>query len=248
MLKIISGGQTGADRGGVDAAREFGTPWGGWVPKGRRAEDGRIPLEYDQFEEHPSPCYPRRTWANIRDSDATVIWCNQPLTGGSKLTAKYCRQQEKPFVILPKDPDIAFLILGGWLKRMRSVHSNSSLEVHVLNVAGSRESKRPGLQAAVKETILRLLRTQRDPEASSGASPSQAVGEVRMVRQRTAAPGSTEPTSATDPTDRTGGVCKGSLAANRTTLHFSTPIEDKCGKPRGPCYRGQGGVISIGCM
>lgn len=46
IAKIVSGGQTGADRGGLDAAIELGIRHGGWCPKGRKAEDGAIPATY----------------------------------------------------------------------------------------------------------------------------------------------------------------------------------------------------------
>ena len=44
--KIISGGQTGADRAALDVAIELGIPHGGWIPKGRKTEDGRLPDQY----------------------------------------------------------------------------------------------------------------------------------------------------------------------------------------------------------
>ena len=72
ITKIISGGQTGADRGGLDAAMHCDWPHGGWCPKGRKAEDGVIPVEYHLTEMLTSAYLPR-TQANVIDSDATVI-------------------------------------------------------------------------------------------------------------------------------------------------------------------------------
>ena len=37
IKKIISGGQTGADRAALDVAIKLGIPHVGWVPKGRLA-------------------------------------------------------------------------------------------------------------------------------------------------------------------------------------------------------------------
>ena len=71
ITKIISGGQTGADRAALDWARERGIPHGGWCPKGRRAEDGVIPYSYN-LEENSISAYAVRTEWNVRDSDATV--------------------------------------------------------------------------------------------------------------------------------------------------------------------------------
>ena len=44
--KIISGGQTGADRAALDFALKFFKPHGGWIPKGRITEDGPLPDKY----------------------------------------------------------------------------------------------------------------------------------------------------------------------------------------------------------
>jgi hypothetical protein len=46
IAKIVSGGQTGVDRAGLDVALALGIPHGGWCPKGRKAEDGTIPGSY----------------------------------------------------------------------------------------------------------------------------------------------------------------------------------------------------------
>ena len=72
-LKIISGGQTGADRGGLDAAMDLGIEHGGWCPKGRRAEDGRIPDRYT-LEETTSTDYTVRTEKNVEWADGTVVF------------------------------------------------------------------------------------------------------------------------------------------------------------------------------
>jgi hypothetical protein len=47
LRKIVSGGQTGADRAALDWAISRGVPHGGWCAKGRKAEDGPIPARYD---------------------------------------------------------------------------------------------------------------------------------------------------------------------------------------------------------
>lgn len=50
IIKIVSGGQTGADRGGLDTAIHCDLSHGGWCPKGRIAEDGVVPVEYSLHE------------------------------------------------------------------------------------------------------------------------------------------------------------------------------------------------------
>ena len=96
LERIISGAQTGADRGGLDAALADGLSVGGWIPRGRRAEDGRIPVRYVGLTETPTADYRDRTGRNVRDSDATLLFTHGPLAGGSALTAGLCRKHRKP--------------------------------------------------------------------------------------------------------------------------------------------------------
>ncbi len=84
LTKIISGGQTGADRAALDVAIEFKIPHSGWIPKGRRTEDGRLPDRY-LLRETKNIGYPQRTELNILESDATLILSHGKLVGGSRL-------------------------------------------------------------------------------------------------------------------------------------------------------------------
>ncbi len=153
--KIVSGGQTGADRGGLDAAIELGIPHGGWCPKGRRAEDGAIPERYE-LQEVGSADYKVRTRRNVIDSGGTVIFTRGRLEGGSKLTEKIAREAGKPCVHQDLEKvrlTVAVQQLREWLR---------TREVRVLNVAGSRESKAPGLQAAVARLLVSALQFAAD--------------------------------------------------------------------------------------
>jgi hypothetical protein len=67
LRKVISGGQTGADRAGLDFAIETDLEHGGYVPRGRKAEDGRIDDRYNLFELSTSS-YPARTRRNIEEA------------------------------------------------------------------------------------------------------------------------------------------------------------------------------------
>ena len=64
---IISGGQTGADRAGWDVALELGLAIGGWIPRGRRAEDGEVPTRYGGLRETDTDVYRERTEKNVAD-------------------------------------------------------------------------------------------------------------------------------------------------------------------------------------
>ena len=147
LEKIVAGGQTGADRAGLDFAIRWGFPYGGWCPKGRKAEDGSIGGQY-QLAETPSASYLQRTEWNARDSDATVIFTiASTLTGGSKRTAEFAAKHRKPFLHLPRHSssyEPPALVL------QRFVEANN---VAVLNVAGTRASKEPEVWKFAYETL-----------------------------------------------------------------------------------------------
>ena len=149
IIKIVSGGQTGADRAGVDAAMEVGMPYGGWLPKGRMAEDGVVPARYDAMVEMTRGGYPKRTEQNVIDSDGTVIFSYGKLSSGSALTRRLCKKQDKPFL---------YIDLGKETDPEESVNKwVVDHDINVLNVAGSRESKHPGIHDQVVGIIKRVL-------------------------------------------------------------------------------------------
>ena len=140
--KIVSGGQTGADRAALDVASELGLVAGGWIPRGRRAEDGTVPQRYENLVETESASYAHRTEQNVRDSDATVVFSFGPPTGGSALTAKLARSLGKPLLALDlvvSNTDEAVARLRSWLAETRP---------RVLNVAGPRLSQEPRIAEA----------------------------------------------------------------------------------------------------
>lgn len=134
---IVSGGQSGADRAGLDVAILNNFPHGGWCPKGRRAEDGVIDLRY-QLIETTSPGYRTRTEKNVRDSDGTLILTlAAELTGGSLLTQNLTRKHGKPCLHVSREgTENPAAVIQQFIV---------SYGVRRLNVAGSRESKEPGL-------------------------------------------------------------------------------------------------------
>jgi hypothetical protein len=149
IQKIISGGQTGADRAGLDAAIEISIPYGGWLPKGRKAEDGTVPDKYSAMQEMTRGGYPKRTEKNVIDSDGTVIFTYGKLSTGSALTAKFARQYNRPYlhIDLEKKHD-PISIIKDWI---------IDWDIKVLNVAGRSASKAPKIYETVKGILIQVL-------------------------------------------------------------------------------------------
>ena len=156
IAKIVSGGQTGVDRGAIEAAFDLGFPYGGLIPKGRMAEDGTVPEKFDKMEVSYKKDYLFRTEWNVTHSDATLIisnYCTAPskprenLTGGTLRTERFCIDHAKPRLVLFTQ-NVTKTV--EWLKSLGK-------DGIVLNVAGPRESKAKGIQAKTKDFITRLI-------------------------------------------------------------------------------------------
>ena len=104
IVKIISGGQSGVDRAALDAAIRLGIPHGGWVPKGRLAEDGPLPETYS-LRETPTAVYAERTEKNVVDSDGTLIISRGELTGGSDIHPRDGAQTRPALAARRPEPD-----------------------------------------------------------------------------------------------------------------------------------------------
>src|SRR4051812_43140136 len=101
LERVISGGQTGADQAGWRAARAFGIPTGGAMPKGFLTEDGPRPEFATLYGpvELPTEDYKSRTVQNVRDSDGT-LWFGDYHSPGGRATLDACRDQGRPFLII----------------------------------------------------------------------------------------------------------------------------------------------------
>jgi hypothetical protein len=143
LQKIISGGQTGADLGGLEAAKVLGFKTGGWAPRGFRTEKGPnsdLSTIYN-LQEHQSEGYKQRTIKNVQQGDGTVIFARNTMSGGTTLTIKVCQEFQKPFLLNPSDAE----------EFLRFLHF---YEIRTLNVAGNRESVAPGIQGYTRSFIV----------------------------------------------------------------------------------------------
>jgi hypothetical protein len=151
LKKIISGGQTGADRAALDAAIRLGIAHGGWVPKGRIAEDGPLAPTY-RLREMPTESYPERTEKNVMDSDGTLIVCQGTPTGGTeytrKMVLKHGRQMLHIDPALYGNPMDAASLVRDWI----ALHN-----IETLNVAGPRASKDPRIYAQTLALLMHLV-------------------------------------------------------------------------------------------
>jgi len=154
LKRIVSGGQTGADRAALDIAIALGIAYGGWCPKGGWAEDFPDPpgllARYPRLKQTPSRLPGQRTKWNVRDSDATLLLAPPEGIGGSEGT-RYARHVAEKlgrgWAVVTVDEDVRET--RRWLEQ--------NLRKGVLNIAGPRESEAPGLYARACDFLARLL-------------------------------------------------------------------------------------------
>jgi hypothetical protein len=153
-LTIISGGQTGADRAGLDAAYKLRIPTTGYVPLGYLTEQGPdLKLKRYNVVQHKSKEYPPRTFDNAKASDVTLIISPKKKSRGTELTLDACMQYDKPHLVIDRFEE----------RDVNAVLAFLSYFPHdVINVAGNRESVAPGLHVNAGKflvtTFSRLLK------------------------------------------------------------------------------------------
>ncbi|MCP4107902.1 MAG: hypothetical protein GY749_20550 [Desulfobacteraceae bacterium] len=146
LRKIVSGGQTGADRAALDVAIKLEIPHGGWIAKGRSAEDGALPSLY-QLKEMSSANLADRTEQNVIDSDGTLIISHGKLSGGSLYTQEMTLKHGSPCLHIDLDMTYAFNAarnISNWIAENK---------IETLNVAGPRISKDPEIYNAVFDIL-----------------------------------------------------------------------------------------------
>lgn len=154
LRKIVSGGQTGVDRGALDAALESNHPCGGWCPPGRLAEDGVIPARYPMTELNHGG-YSERTLRNVLDSDGTAILFDGEIEGGTGHTRDHCLARGKPLLLI----DAARTSSSEAAVEIRAFIARE--DIAVLNVAGPRASKWPEAHDYAYAAVAHLLQIGR---------------------------------------------------------------------------------------
>lgn len=143
---VVSGGQSGADRAGLDAAIRHGRRYGGWCPAGGWAEDYPQPpgllADYPLLRVTRSQDPALRTYLNVRDSDATlVVGRTDVLSRGTDLTLQAAAELDRPLLWTAGEASEIVEWLCGFGFAVK------------LNVAGPRESEQPGVYAATFDLL-----------------------------------------------------------------------------------------------
>ncbi len=137
--KIISGGQTGADMGGLLGAKDCGIRTGGWAPKGWKTETGpNLTLRKFGLVQATTDSYKYRSKLNVMDSHVTAIF-GDIKSPGSQLTLNACKTDSVPFLLNPDAEE---------LREFCRLH-----EAEIVNIAGNRESKCPGIEERVRGIV-----------------------------------------------------------------------------------------------
>jgi len=151
LERVISGGQTGADQAGLRAARAAGIPTGGWAPKGWLTEDGPAPWLADWgLEERREPECPPRTIENAAAADLT-IWFGSTVSPGALLTLRTVHKHGKAVLVVMAGMTASRIV--GFLRRNPAIK--------VVNVAGNRESRSPGIGERTERFLAEVFRQLR---------------------------------------------------------------------------------------
>jgi hypothetical protein len=160
-FSVVSGGQTGVDRGALDAALGLGVPCGGWCPDGRRAEDGVIPARYPVTELRGAG-YEERTHKNVEDSDGTLIITFGQVSGGTARTLEVCRKLVRPHLVVDAASVTFEEALGEAVRFVRES------DIRRLNVAGPRASGEPSGHGYAYALVRDLCRQCAVSQSSGG--------------------------------------------------------------------------------
>jgi Circularly permutated YpsA SLOG family len=147
--KVISGGETGAEKAARQAAIAFGVPTGGWKSDGfligvaPRTES----VEQPGAAEMPQESRPAPSELNVQSSDAT-LWFGETTTAGAHAAVGACHRFGKP--CMPVSPNAKFepSHVAAWI---------AENQIRTLNVTGNREEVEPGIGEKVERFLCQVL-------------------------------------------------------------------------------------------
>lgn len=149
-MKIISGGQTGADLAGLKIAKELGYKTGGWAPKGWKTSEGSMRSKLQSFNlKESKEGYKGRTWENVRDSDATIRLAVLFESPGELCTINAINHFKKPYFDIDLlNPESIQTTLGFLLY----------YNPNILNIAGNTQfTQGYNIEKMAKEYLKELL-------------------------------------------------------------------------------------------
>ena len=151
-MKIISGGQTGVDVAGLISAKLLGLQTGGFAPfeyKTLVGNRSKFLKDYCNLRESEGQ-YRLRTLENVLMADATLIFARSFSSPGTKLTIKYCDENEKPCMLIDS-------LLGSTLLDATVTWLRDLPDLSILNIAGNSESSSPKIFVPSFEFIHKVL-------------------------------------------------------------------------------------------
>jgi len=154
LVKVISGGEPGAEQAALDAAMDAGLEHGGWIPAGRATEAGSLPDEFllaELSSEDPEAASER----NVEEADGTVVFFLGRKPSRCVRAAELSSRRRKPLLEVDLDgngPSEVVQALAIWLRLY---------EIAVLHVTGPRASEEFRAYARVRAVMSLLMEPPR---------------------------------------------------------------------------------------
>jgi hypothetical protein len=148
LIKIISGGQIGAEQAALDVAINLGFPHGGWIQKGRKTESWTLAAKY-KLKEMSTASFKGRIEKNVINSDGTLILSHGRLTGGADYSREMAEKHDHPCLHIDLNDtsaDVSAIRINAW-----TIKNN----IEILNVTGPRASEDPEIYIATIEVLER---------------------------------------------------------------------------------------------
>lgn len=146
IRRIISAGQAGAERAGLDWAIGHGIAYGGFCRRRRKSKSGPG-AENNGLIETPSRSSARCEERNVMESEGTLIFtCKQGMNSGARRIEAFSRKHGRPVLHVWRAAPLSWTV--GAVRAFARDHG-----MGVVNVTGSRRSKEPAVIQFVQEVL-----------------------------------------------------------------------------------------------